>query len=344
MVFLMYLNNDSQHQARQVDVDVKERTPFQRKFENEMFVERWERMPTASTISCFGHVPWSGELAPRVLDVCCGTGKAAREFARYNPRCELVLVDRSAEAVTRATEAMADGGLKPSSATAVCLAAEDISEELGPFDVVLMRYGLHLIESPERVLRTLYRMLRPGGVLALNLPGSNIYRFRDQHHNALPNSDGVAHPFFVAFLQSCQQQSGSILAAVDGAMDVPEFNLASDLVTRGVGKGVAQKVIRFDRDRVFQILSQAGIPLHVVEQRIVFMKSDIQTKLAFASNSGSPPIPGLWQLFNVMEPNARAEVMERIVHGVNKIVGLEKQFRFPEPMFLAHKPPSQCAA
>ena len=99
----------------------------------------------------------------RVLDVGCGAGHTALAFA---PRvASVVAVDLTA--------AMLDEGRRLAAERAVANVTfqrgdvEDLSCADGLFDLVTSRYSAHHYPHPQRALREIGRVLRPGGALLL---------------------------------------------------------------------------------------------------------------------------------------------------------------------------------
>lgn len=118
------------------------------------------------------HLRWSAErmrLAPgpgvRVLDLCCGTGLSTEALARTYPRAELTGLDASAGMLAVAAD-------KPWARAVrwVCGDAMDpaASGVCGPFDGVLMAYGIRNMPNPDLCLRRLFDLLRPGGTICFH--------------------------------------------------------------------------------------------------------------------------------------------------------------------------------
>lgn len=101
----------------------------------------------------------SGE---RVLDVACGTGLVTfTAAALVAPEGDVIGVDLSEEMV-----AMAGGLAREKAVTNVAferMDAEDLTFDTGTFDVALCALGLMYAPDPEKAVRELHRVLRPGG-------------------------------------------------------------------------------------------------------------------------------------------------------------------------------------
>lgn len=102
----------------------------------------------------------------RVLDVGCGGGlDALVAAAAVGPGGDVVGIDMTPEMVERAHEAAA---LAPWAPVRFLLAeAEHLPFEDGTFDVALSNGCLNLSADKEAVLSELWRVLRPGGRLAM---------------------------------------------------------------------------------------------------------------------------------------------------------------------------------
>ncbi|MDT8435589.1 MAG: class I SAM-dependent methyltransferase [Gemmatimonadota bacterium] len=116
------------------------------------------------------HLRWSARrlgLGPdaRVLDLCCGTGLSTEAVAAECPGASIVAVDASPGMLAVARS-------KPLAATVQFLLGDAMEPEVsglaGPFDGILMAYGLRNVPDPDRCLARLYRLLRPGGTICLH--------------------------------------------------------------------------------------------------------------------------------------------------------------------------------
>jgi ubiquinone/menaquinone biosynthesis C-methylase UbiE len=107
------------------------------------------------------------ELEPgsRVLDLCCGTGLSTRAIASEIPGAEIVALDASAGML-----AVARG--KPTGTDVQFVLGDAMAPEeagiRGPFDGILMAYGIRNVPDPDDCLRRLYRLLRPGGSICFH--------------------------------------------------------------------------------------------------------------------------------------------------------------------------------
>jgi ubiquinone/menaquinone biosynthesis C-methylase UbiE len=100
-----------------------------------------------------------------VLDLCCGTGLSTEALAVEIPDAEIVGLDASSGMLAAARRKTIAGRARFVLGDAMDPEASGIR---GPFDGILMAYGLRNVPEPDRCLARLYRLLRPGGVLCLH--------------------------------------------------------------------------------------------------------------------------------------------------------------------------------
>ena len=106
------------------------------------------------------------DLAPvrgRVLDVGCGAGSVAKAVKRERPDLEVLACDVSRSAIAAASESAE--GVDFRLATAERLPFAD-----GELDFVWIFDVLEHVDDPERVLREVARVLKPGGGFHIVLP------------------------------------------------------------------------------------------------------------------------------------------------------------------------------
>ncbi len=104
-----------------------------------------------------------GGAGRRVLDLGCGTGASTAALAAAFPAAEIVGVDASAGMLERARDKR-----WPSRVRFVHAPAEELrqAEVHGPFDAVFAAYLFRNLTDADAVLRTVHRLLAPGGRLA----------------------------------------------------------------------------------------------------------------------------------------------------------------------------------
>ena len=101
----------------------------------------------------------------RLLDLGCGTGASTAALLHAAPQAEIVAVDGSAGML-----AQARAKTWPQSVSFVHSRAEDLAEAVvtGPFDGILAAYLVRNLADPDRALKSLCALLRPGGVIAVH--------------------------------------------------------------------------------------------------------------------------------------------------------------------------------
>ena len=110
-------------------------------------------------------------LAPaaRVLDLCCGTGLSTRALRRVYPRAQLVALDASPGMleVARRKSDLGRTGVEFVLGDAMDPAAAGTAAR-GPFDGVLMAYGIRNVPDPDACLGRIHALLRPGGAVCFH--------------------------------------------------------------------------------------------------------------------------------------------------------------------------------
>jgi ubiquinone/menaquinone biosynthesis C-methylase UbiE len=96
----------------------------------------------------------------KILDLCCGSGQATQILLKYSQN--VTGLDASPFSLKRARQNVPD-------ANYVEAFAEDMPFTDNEFDVVHVSVALHEMQSEQlhRILHQVYRVLKPGGVLAL---------------------------------------------------------------------------------------------------------------------------------------------------------------------------------
>jgi len=104
----------------------------------------------------------------RVLDLGSGAGDVALIAGRLvGPAGEVIGAERDARSIARAAARMAELGLKHVRFTQTDVADLPIAQ---PFDAAVGRYILMFLRDPVSVLRHVWRIVRPGGVVAFQEP------------------------------------------------------------------------------------------------------------------------------------------------------------------------------
>ncbi len=101
----------------------------------------------------------------RLLDAGCGTGASTAALLAAAPEAEIVAFDASAQML-----AEAQAKPWPASVRFIRARAEDLAGAGldGPFDGILAAYLIRNVPDPDRQLRALHDLLRPGGTLAVH--------------------------------------------------------------------------------------------------------------------------------------------------------------------------------
>lgn len=103
-----------------------------------------------------------------VLDVGCGTGRLLLKGA--NPSTKLTGVDISRGMVERASEIFAASSIPESNYHFLVADAEQLPFAEEQFHLVLSTCVIFLLPNPEAALKEMYRVLKPGGEIALINP------------------------------------------------------------------------------------------------------------------------------------------------------------------------------
>lgn len=112
-----------------------------------------------------------------ILDAGCGTGRVTAELLRRFPRCQVTAVDASENMVREARLTLQQFGPRAT------VEQRDLLElpYSNAFDVVFSTAVFHWIKDHERLFATLFRVLKPGGILLAQCGGGpNLKRVRDR--------------------------------------------------------------------------------------------------------------------------------------------------------------------
>src|SRR3984893_16376754 len=133
----------------------------------------------------------------RVLDLGSGVGDVSMLLARIvGSSGEIVGIERDACSIARAHARVAEAGLRNGSLT-----QDDVNQMISdnPFDAAAGRFILMFLPDPASVLRSLARLVRPGGVLAFQEPSWAPFLTRAE---TLPLWSGVVSSIHETFLRS----------------------------------------------------------------------------------------------------------------------------------------------
>ena len=182
----------------------------------------------------------------RVLDACCGTGASALPAARaVGSSGSVIAVDLAEDllALGRA-KARAEGlqGLEFRRGDMTSLGFRD-----GEFDAVLCVFGIFFVPDMEAQVAELWRMIRPGGRLAITTWGPDIWapayavwqaavrRVRPDLSSAFNPWDRITTPDAVRRLLADAGVAGADVAAEEGWQDLQR---PEDFWTIALGSGL----------------------------------------------------------------------------------------------------------
>jgi len=100
----------------------------------------------------------------RLLDLCCGTGSSTAALRKAYPTAEIVGLDFSEGMLARARR-KTDLRASFVHGDATDPAAAGVQ---GPFDGILMAYGIRNLPDPDRALANARSLLRPGGTIVFH--------------------------------------------------------------------------------------------------------------------------------------------------------------------------------
>jgi len=107
------------------------------------------------------------DLAPDalVLDLCCGSGLSTSALRKEYPAAELHGLDASAGMLARARRRTVGGRIRFVEGDAMNPAAAGLG---GPYDGILMAYGIRNLPDRDLALERIRQLLKPGGVICFH--------------------------------------------------------------------------------------------------------------------------------------------------------------------------------
>jgi ubiquinone/menaquinone biosynthesis methyltransferase len=118
------------------------------------------------------HLRWSAERMglsrttdTAILDLCCGTGLSTHALARTYPNARITGLDASAGMLAVAEKKPWARDIRWLCGDAMDPAASGAD---GPFDGILMAYGIRNMPDPDLCLQRLLAILKPGGVICFH--------------------------------------------------------------------------------------------------------------------------------------------------------------------------------
>jgi SAM-dependent methyltransferase len=178
------------------------------------------------------HQGAAGRQVRRILDVGSGTGNAALALAGHFPGAEVIAVDESGDLLARLRAKARDRGLEDRVKT-VEADLDQAWPALGPVDVTWTSMALHHLADPDRALREIFAVTRPGGLVAV-AESTAPMRF-------LPDDIGLGRPGLEARAQAAVAEHHSGTMPYLGADWGP-------LVARAGFAGVAERVFGIELD------------------------------------------------------------------------------------------------
>lgn len=103
--------------------------------------------------------------APRLLDLCCGTGLSTEALRDVYPRARIVALDASRGMIDKARRKEKLRGVEFVLGDAMDPRAAKVE---GPFDGILMAYGIRNVPDPDPCLRNLRALLAPGAPIVFH--------------------------------------------------------------------------------------------------------------------------------------------------------------------------------
>ena len=246
----------------------------------------------------------------RVMDCCCGSGKASAELIDSPRLSELVLLDRCWPGLQIAQR-------KFSRSSAVVSVVQDSMERasVAPsfFHFIIMAYGIHMLEDPQTVLAKLTQALAPTGKLVFNLPAYNVYRLP-----ATVNIEGM-EAFFRAFrtVEALEEELGIQFSAADRAASLQWDQQA---LGHWDDAGVRSLLVRLP-------------PRFSLDVAIVEFDVPLADKFSYARLFGSPPLPWAWRILDELPYDRRSRLIERIITNVDSDLAGAHSVRWAEPFY-----------
>ncbi len=178
----------------------------------------------------------------RILDVASGTGDLAMAFAKLTgPSGQVIMTDINEAMLSTGRDRLMDegvmGNIECVQADAECLPFAD-----NDFDRVTIAFGLRNVTDKDAALKSMYRVLKPGGkllVLEFSKPQSPfLSRFYDFYSfNVIPKigalvaNDSASYQYLVESIRMHpNQETMKSMMEAAGFEDVEYFNLSGGIV------------------------------------------------------------------------------------------------------------------
>lgn len=121
-----------------------------------------------------------------VLDVGCGRGVHAAEFAKHFPKSYFTGIDISLDAVVGANKRRDEANEGLENLSFMQMNAQDLKDEwTGKFDWITMFDACHDQTRPDLSLKEVYRVLKPGGLFSMvEVDGTgNVYKDKETEYS-----------------------------------------------------------------------------------------------------------------------------------------------------------------
>jgi ubiquinone/menaquinone biosynthesis C-methylase UbiE len=163
------------------------------------------------------------EMGDRVLDVCCGTGASAIPAAvRVGPTGEVLGADLAESLLELGRQKSQQKGL-----TNITFQAGDFEQlgfDDGCFDAVVCVFGIFFVPDMVAATQALWRMVRPGGQLAITSWGTKIFEPANQYFWAVLEAERPdLYKKFTPWDRISQPDSLKALLESGGATQVEVF-------------------------------------------------------------------------------------------------------------------------
>jgi len=111
----------------------------------------------------------------RLMDYGCNEGVLIAELARSFPGISVVGVDKNKDAIARGANRFSSARVALHSPDSLV----DWVREQDEFDIVLSMGVVEHVVEQEKLLSSLAKALKPGGVLIISVPGKNVFSWAD---------------------------------------------------------------------------------------------------------------------------------------------------------------------
>lgn len=190
----------------------------------------------------------------RVLDVCCGTGASAIPAAmRVGATGSVLGVDLADALLELARNKSQQQGLKNIEFQCADFSNLDLPSE--SFEAIVCVFGIFFLPDMEAAVAELWRMLRPGGTLAITSWGARVFEPANRTFwNAIESErpdlyrqftpwDRISEP---ASLQALVKSCGAIDVEVFAQTDSHQLATPEDWWTMAMGGGLRGTIDRLD--------------------------------------------------------------------------------------------------